>query len=61
MPILMGCLHLIFQSIQNFPIYVAPMPNICRERAQREKDDDRQFQSKEKTGDIFESRAEGIY
>ena len=35
------------------------MPNICRERAQREKDDDRQFRIAE-TGDIFESRAEGI-
>ena len=30
-----GCLHLMFQSIQNFPIYVALMPMICREHRER--------------------------
>ena len=59
MPIIMGCLHLIFQSIQNFPIYVAPMPTICsREREHKERKT--MIDSFRETGDIFESRTEGI-
>ena len=50
-----GCLHLIFQSIQNFPIYVALMPMICREHRERKTMID-SFRPGEDTGDIFERR-----